>query len=188
MRELDISKKTYNYSGRWKKGFTIRGQYNEILTNKIGSGSIISGWCFIGRNVELGRRVKISNFVNLDSGCKIGDDTNIQTFVVLNSNTVVGKRCLISTHVTTLDEKYPTPLTETIKRIPCNIGNDCVIGGGAVLVSAMIGNKAVIGAGSVVLNNIPNEEVWAGVQAKFIMKRKSFDEKIEIYKIGLKIK
>lgn len=149
-----------------KKKYTIRGKYNEILTEDIGEGTIISGWCYIGKGVKIGERVKISNYVNIDSGCEIGDDTSIQVYSVLNSNTKVGKRCLIAGHVGTVDEKYPTPFTQTVERHPCIIGDDCIIGEGAKLVSVMIGNEAVIGTGAVVLKNVPRGEIWIGNPAK----------------------
>lgn len=35
----------------------------------------------------------------------------------------------------------------------------------------VIGDNSIIGAGSIVTKNIPDNEVWAGVPAKFIKKR-----------------
>lgn len=165
--------------------YVIRGKYNEIdASASIGKNTIISGWTFIGKNAKIGKDCRIANYVEINSDVKIGENTNIQVFVVLNSNTKVGKNCMIAGHVSTMDERYPTPDTKSVKRTPCVIGNNVVIGGGALLVCCKIGNNSVVGAGSVVISNIPKNQVWAGNPAKpmknkfgKIMSRKEFDLK-----------
>jgi len=156
---------------------TIRGKFNEILTENIGEGTTISGWTFVGRNVKIGKNCRISNFVNIDYGCIIGDNTNIQPYCLFNNNTIVGSDCLFGAGLITVDEKYLTPFTDTIIRTPCKIGSNVMIGAGVRLVCAEIGDNSVIGTGSVVLKDIPPNEVWVGHPAKFLMSRKEFDEK-----------
>src|SRR6188474_3095970 len=53
----------------------------------------------IAPDVVLGERVAIFHptLVNL-YGCRIGDDTKIGTFVEIQKNAIVGKRCKISSH------------------------------------------------------------------------------------------
>ena len=46
---------------------------------------------------------------------------------------------------------------------PVTIGDDCWIGGGAIICPGVtIGNRCVIGAGSVVTKNMPDNSVVAG--------------------------
>src|SRR5436190_23083943 len=54
-------------------------------------------FCVIAPDVKLGRDVTIYNFVNL-YGCEIGDGTRIGTFVEIQKNARVGRRCKISSH------------------------------------------------------------------------------------------
>jgi len=51
----------------------------------------------IAPDVKLGRDVTIYDFVNL-YGCTIGEGTRIGTFVEIQKNASVGKRCKISSH------------------------------------------------------------------------------------------
>src|SRR5882724_6238422 len=51
----------------------------------------------IAADVKLGKDVRIAQFVNL-YGCEIGDETKIGTFVEIQKNAKVGKRCKISSH------------------------------------------------------------------------------------------
>lgn len=51
----------------------------------------------IAASVKLGENVKIYDFVNL-YGCTIGDESKIGTFVEIQKNATIGKRCKISSH------------------------------------------------------------------------------------------
>ena len=54
-------------------------------------------FCRIAPDVELGRDVKIYDFVNL-YGCRVGDETRVGTFVEIQKGASVGARCKISSH------------------------------------------------------------------------------------------
>jgi maltose O-acetyltransferase len=55
--------------------------------------------------------------------------------------------------------------------LPITIGNDCWIGGNAIICPGIkIGNGCVIGAGSVVTKNIPDNSLAVGNPAKVIRK------------------
>src|SRR3990170_3735346 len=51
----------------------------------------------IAQDVKLGKDVRIFAFVNL-YGCEIGDETKIGTFVEVQKNARIGRRCKISSH------------------------------------------------------------------------------------------
>src|SRR5664279_3337169 len=51
----------------------------------------------IAPDVRLGQDVKIFDFVNL-YGCEIGDHSRVGTFVEIQKNAKVGKKCKISSH------------------------------------------------------------------------------------------
>ena len=51
----------------------------------------------IADDVRLGKDVRLARFINL-YGCEIGDETKIGTFVEIQKNAIVGKRCKISSH------------------------------------------------------------------------------------------
>ena len=54
---------------------------------------------------------------------------------------------------------------------PVTIGDDCWIGGGAIICPGVtIGNRCVIGAGSVVTKDIPDDSMAAGNPAKVLRK------------------
>lgn len=138
----------------------LRRWFYQLLGAKLGKN------CFPCRRVEillpkgleLGDGVTIGWFAELDSrgGIRVGHDTNISSHVKL----ITGSHDID-------DPKF------TADFLPIRIGHHCWIGTGAIVLQGVtIGDGAVVAAGAVVSKDIPSGEVWGGIPAKFIRKRK----------------
>lgn len=56
---------------------------------------------------------------------------------------------------------------------------NCFVGHSTILMpNCSVGRNSVVGAGSIVTKHIPDNEVWAGVPAHFIMKVEDYDKKM----------
>lgn len=89
-------------------------------------------------------------------------------------NIHIGKGCEIVDGCTILTHFYDTNCINSHKHIRGEvfIGRNVYMGTNVIIAKPVsIGDGAVIGAGSVVNRNIPSNEVWAGVPARFIKKR-----------------
>jgi|SRR5579872_1815496 len=149
------------------------------------------GQC-IAPDVKLGKDVKIYNFVNL-YGCEVGDDTKIGTFVEIQKNAKIGKRCKISSHtficegvtiednvfvghsVTFINDSYPRATaadgalqTEKDWHVETTlVKKGASIGSGSTILSKVtIGENAIVGAGSVVTKDVPPNTIVAGNPAR----------------------
>ena len=152
------------------------------------SGSYLS----IAPDVKLGRGVKLAKFINL-YGCEIGDETKIGTFVEIQKNATVGKRCKVSSHtficegvtiednvfighsVAFINDSYPRSTTaegqlqtEADWKVEKTlVKKGASIGSGSTILSKVtIGENSIIGAGSVVTRDIPPNSIAYGNPAR----------------------
>ena len=146
----------------------------------------------IADDVEIGKDVKIFNFVNL-YGCKIDDGTKLGTFVEVQKGATIGKNCKISSHtficegvhigdgcfvghgVLFINDKHPRSVNpdgsmqndEDWELLETFIEDNVSIGSGAVIMGGIrIGKGAMIGAGAVVTKEVEENTTVAGVPAR----------------------
>ena len=148
----------------------------------------------IAPSVKLGKDVKVFGFVNL-YGCEIGDETKIGTFVEVQKDVRIGKRCKISSHtficagvtiedevfvghnVTFINDLYPRATADGGKLQteadwecrPTLVKRGASIGSSATLLCGItVGENAIIGAGSVVTKDVPANAIVAGNPARVL--------------------
>jgi acetyltransferase-like isoleucine patch superfamily enzyme len=157
----------------------------------------------IADNVILGTGVTIFHpgLVNL-YGCRIGDETKIGTFVEIQKNAVVGRRCKISSHsficegvtieddvfvghgVMFINDRRPRATVAGKLQaesdwsvIPTRVCRGASIGSGAtILCGVTIGEDALIGAGAVVTRDVTAGETVAGVPARVLLRHGAHDQ------------
>lgn len=145
-------------------------------------------------NVEVGRDVKIYDFVNAYQCC-IGDGCKIGAFVEIQEGVIVGKNCKISSHtficegvkiknevfvghnVSFINTVLPRAVNENgqlqtkqdWKLVETVIEDGVSIGTSATIMGGItIGKNAVIGAGAVVVDSVPENAVVVGNPAKIL--------------------
>lgn len=123
-------------------------------------------YCDYGFNVYLGER----SFVNFD--CVFLDLAPIR----------IGRRTLIGPKVQLLTACHPFDAAGRAagreSGRPIAIGDDCWLGGGAIVCPGVtIGDRAIVGAGAVVTRNVPADTVVAGNPARILRRNDPEPEK-----------
>ena len=145
LRALDIGKEV------------VVGSFTEIVAYSRSPKSRIAGKLILGDRVFLG------------AGCNIRAAGGV---IAIGSNTLVsqGVAIIAANHTVTLNTDYRDLGWEEGKT-GVRIGSNCWIGAGCILLPGVsIGDNSVIGAGSVVSKQVPENEIWAGVPARFLKK------------------
>ena len=127
------------------------GNYVDIGTYPF---SFKNGECLEGTfDVIIGDRVFINPFTSIESGVTrntiIGDDTIIDTHVIIGHDSQIGRGCEIDTHVSILGH--------------VTIGNNTRICAGAIIQpKVIIGDNCVVGANSYLRHDIPDNTICYG--------------------------
>jgi len=141
----------------------------------LGNGSRAWQPCHLGKDLKIGEEVNIGALSHIGNQVKIGNDSRIQGSVYIADQTIIGKSCFLGPGTVITNDKYPP---SNGKWSPVTIEDEVIIGASATLVAGVkLSHRCVIGAGAVITTDIPNEEVWAGNPAKFMMKRSEYEEK-----------
>jgi acetyltransferase-like isoleucine patch superfamily enzyme len=112
---------------------------------RIGAGAVIGHGSAIGREVEIGRHVRLQNSVVVAPGTTIEDEVDVGPAA-----------CTITTGWRPGEQPARTILRER-----------CRIGAGVVLMPGVeVGEEAIVGAGSIVRESVPPGSVVAGRPAR----------------------
>jgi galactoside O-acetyltransferase len=168
-------------------GYRLRYYCYKPFFKKAGKFSFASGVdivCF--SNIEIGNNVNIARnsslIANYDGKIIFGDNITIGEKTIINSSCngliEIGDDCAIApnVYIRASNHEYKNPNKTIIEQghIPSKIiiGCDVWIGAGVILLpGTSIQKGAILGAGSVLTKNIGENEIFAGVPAKFVKNR-----------------
>ena len=131
---------------------------------KIWHFSHIMSNCIIGENCNIGQNVVISPEVKLGRNVKIQNNVSIYTGVICEDDVFLGPSMVFTNVINPRSAvARKNEYRQTILRKGASIGANATIIGGV-----KIGNNSVIGAGAVVVSDVPDNAVVAGNPAKVI--------------------
>jgi acetyltransferase-like isoleucine patch superfamily enzyme len=132
--------------------------------------------CRIGKNVKimpftnlygciLKDGVFVGPFVEIQHDVYIDKNSRISSHTFICSDVSIGNNCFIGHGVMFINDKFTEPRENWVPR-KTYIGDRVRIGSNATILPVTIGDDAIIGAGAVVTKNVPEGAVVKGNPAK----------------------
>ncbi|MFX0140771.1 MAG: acyltransferase [Candidatus Hodarchaeota archaeon] len=120
--------------------------------------------CYIGDNCFIGP------FVEIQRNVVIGNNTRVQSHSFICEGVTIGKDCFISHGAKFINDKFDSPDIKSWIMRKTVIGNNVRIGTNATLLPVSIGDNSIIGAGAVVTKDFPDNCIVVGNPAKILRK------------------
>ncbi len=138
---------------------------NKIINNITkGKNTKISDFVNL-YDCHLGDDVFIGPFVEIQKKAFIGNRTRISSHSFVCEGVNIGQDCFIAHGVMFINDIFDAPLDKWIQRNTL-IGNNVRIGSNATILPVKIGDNSVIGAGAVVTKDIPANSTVKGNPAR----------------------
>ena len=133
--------------------------------------------CAIGTGLNIGNDCSIGALAHIGRDVTIGDRCRIQGGAYIADLCSLGDDVFIGPNATLLNDRFPPSGNKELWQ-PIIVGHNSVIGGGSTIVPGCnIGQNSVLAAGAVLTKSLPNNEVWAGNPATYLMTREEYDAK-----------
>ena len=138
---------------------------NVPETTKIWQFCVIFPECKIGENCNICSHVLIENDVVIGDYVTVKCNVQVWDGITLEDNVMVGS------NVTFTNDMYPRSRNKHWTLLRTRVCKGASIGAGSVILPGLtIGEGSMIGAGSVVTKDVPPGELWVGNPAKFVRK------------------
>jgi acetyltransferase-like isoleucine patch superfamily enzyme len=128
---------------------------------------------------EIGDGTKLGTFVEVQKGVKIGKNCKVSSHTFICEGVTIEDNCFIGHNVTFINDPLPRSTSESGELqteedwvcIPTLIKKGASVGSSATLLCGItVGENAIIGAGAVVTKDVPANSIVAGVPARVLRK------------------
>lgn len=136
-------------------------QLSDVQSEHIGQNTNIWQFCVVLPGAVIGDNCNICSHVFIENDVKIGNNVTIKCGVQVWDGTVIEDDVFIGPNVTLTNDRYPKSRNKNWQCDGITIKRGVAIGANATLLPGItIGENAVIGAGAIVTRDVlPNEKV-----------------------------
>lgn len=145
---------------------------------RVGRNVRIWHFAYVGDNTVIGDNVTIGSLAHVDYNVVIGDNTRIEGLAYIPPGTVIGKNVFIGPGVVFTNDPYPPS-----KRLVGVVVEDHVVIGArsVILAGVRLGARSVVAMGSVVTRDVPPDTVVMGAPAKPVYSRSVYEKKKSLW-------
>jgi len=148
----------------YKLFYKIRYLLVKNILKKCGKGVVVKNKAYFGN----GTKLEVGDYSQLGQNLRISGPVTIGDYVMMGPDIVI---MAITHDISDLSKPMLDPSNPSIEK-EIVIGNNVWIGTRVIIMPGVkIGNNSIIGSGAVVTKSFPDNSIIGGVPAKFIKKR-----------------
>lgn len=137
----------------------------------IGRDCLIGNHATVREGATIGNRCIIGQYACVSYDAELADEVRVQNGTLIADGWKIGRGTFVGVNVSTMSDRRRDVVEYEFKgSCHSEIGERCLIGSGAVILPGLrIGNDVVIGAGALVTKNVPDGATVLGQPARIII-------------------
>jgi len=141
----------------------------DVASKNIGSNTTIWQFVVVLSEAHIGRDCNICSHVFIENDVVIGDRVTVKNGVQLWDGLRIKNDAFIGPNVTFTNDLYPRSKTYPNKFLVTNIERGASIGANATILAGLtIGENSLVGAGAVVVSDVPPNAIVTGNPARLL--------------------
>ena len=144
-------------------------QTSDVQSATVGENTSIWQYCVVLPDARIGDDCNICSHVFIENDVVVGDRVTIKNGVQLWDGLRIEDDVFIGPNVTFTNDKYPRSKQYPDAFMKTLVMKNASIGANATILPGIsIGENAIVGAGAVVTTNVPNNAIVMGVPARVV--------------------
>lgn len=136
---------------------------SDVQTDAIGAGTRIWQFCVIMKDVTIGSGCNICSHCLIESGVSVGDNVTVKSGVQLWTGVTLEDRVFVGPNVTFTNDLHPRSKDHSRPYKATRVCAGASIGANATILPGIeIGEDAMVGAGAVVTRDVPAKTTVVG--------------------------
>lgn len=138
-----------------------------VLTDRIGPDTDIWQFVVIREGSSIGQGCNINGFVGIDTDVIIGDHCTVKSGTFIGSGVRVEDHVFIGPYVCFVNDRHPRSRRPARSRPIITLEKGCTIGAQVIIHEGLrVGQYAMVGAGSILTKDVPPFGLMAGRPAR----------------------